>query len=281
RHASSVLHRVASRRLGRLRGRSAKLLDADHVPRGVAHRAVAHPVRLLGRLLDDLGAPVARPPEDAVEIRRGQDDAGEGALGHHLHDRAALLLGDAGIDGGRLQDDGRAGLALRTDRDPAHTVVPDVVADLEPETVPIEGHGGVGIVMGQETRMNADVHGLHATCGDALNTSRILTGVPKPLRGASARRRRACSSDSGYPLLIQRTTSGSWPQRHRHSKSAGSTGRRRTSFPVSTVEFYQHEAENSERADPVRVGPFALYQARRMGDLNPRRVAPYTLSKRA
>jgi hypothetical protein len=35
---------------------SAQLVDADQVARGIAEGAVANPVRLLGRLLDDLGA---------------------------------------------------------------------------------------------------------------------------------------------------------------------------------------------------------------------------------
>ena len=55
--------------------RSAQLLDADHVARGVAERAVADAVRLLGRLLDDLGVAGLQPLEGAVEVVRGQDDA--------------------------------------------------------------------------------------------------------------------------------------------------------------------------------------------------------------
>ena len=35
---------------------SAQLVDADQVARGIAEGAVANPVRLLGRLLDDFGA---------------------------------------------------------------------------------------------------------------------------------------------------------------------------------------------------------------------------------
>ena len=36
-------------------GGSAHFLDADHVARGIADGAVANPVRLIGRLLDDVG----------------------------------------------------------------------------------------------------------------------------------------------------------------------------------------------------------------------------------
>jgi hypothetical protein len=35
---------------------SAELVDADQIARGIAEGAVANPVRLLGRLLDDLSA---------------------------------------------------------------------------------------------------------------------------------------------------------------------------------------------------------------------------------
>ena len=39
------------------------------------------------------------------------------------------------------------------DRDPAHPVVSDVVADLEAEGVAIEGQGGVRVVMREEARV--------------------------------------------------------------------------------------------------------------------------------
>ena len=48
---------------------SAQLLDADQVARGIAEGAVANPVRLLGRLLDDLGVAGLQPLEGAVEVR--------------------------------------------------------------------------------------------------------------------------------------------------------------------------------------------------------------------
>src|SRR5262245_45604418 len=47
---------------------SAQLLDADQVACGIAEGAVAHPVRLRGRLLDDLGVAGLKPLECAVEV---------------------------------------------------------------------------------------------------------------------------------------------------------------------------------------------------------------------
>jgi hypothetical protein len=78
---------------------SAKLLDADQVARGIAEGAIADPVRLVGRLLDDLGVAGLQPLEGAVDVGGCQVDAGEGSLGHHLGDGAALVVGDAGGGG--------------------------------------------------------------------------------------------------------------------------------------------------------------------------------------
>src|SRR5882672_11664272 len=77
---------------------SAQLLDADQVARGIAEGAVANAVRLLGRLLDDLGAAGLYPLEGVVEVGGGQEEGGIGALRHHLGDGAALVVGDAGVD---------------------------------------------------------------------------------------------------------------------------------------------------------------------------------------
>src|SRR5215211_993471 len=44
---------------------SAQLVDADQVARGIAEGAVANAVRLLGRLLDNLGAAGLQPREGA------------------------------------------------------------------------------------------------------------------------------------------------------------------------------------------------------------------------
>src|SRR5215204_5613507 len=156
---------------------SAQLLDADQVARGIAEGAVANPVRLLDRLLDDLGVAGLHSLEGAVEVLGGQEDAGVGALGHHLGDGAALVVGDAGVGGRRMQDDGRAGLVSGSDRDPAHPAVSDVVADLESEGVAIEGQGGVRVVMREEARVNGDVHGTYYRCGSGAGASRFLIGL--------------------------------------------------------------------------------------------------------
>src|SRR3954451_23483128 len=143
---------------------SAELLDAEQVARGIAEGAVANSVRLLGRLLDDLGVAGLQPLEGAVEVRGGQVDAGVGALGHHLHDRAALLVGEARGCGGRVQDDRRAGLVRGPERDPVHAAVLDVAADLEPEGVAVEGQRGLRVVVREQGRVDGEVHGPHASC---------------------------------------------------------------------------------------------------------------------
>src|SRR6516165_3661503 len=162
----------------RLPSRSALLLNADQVAGGITEGAVANPVRLLGRLLDDLGVAGLQPLEEAVEVLGGQEDAGVAALGHHLRDGAALVVGDAAARRGRrLQDDGRAGLAGGADRNPAQPAVSDIVADLEAEGVAIEGQGGVRVVVRKEGPMDGDVHGGQASCGSLTRASRFLTGL--------------------------------------------------------------------------------------------------------
>ena len=100
-----------------------------------------------------------------------------GALGHHLGDGAALVVGDAGVGGRRVQHDGRAGLVGGADRDPAHPAVADVVADLEAEGVAVEGQRGLRVVVREEGRVNGDVHGGHARCGSRAGASRFLIGL--------------------------------------------------------------------------------------------------------
>src|SRR5919201_520663 len=99
---------------------SAQLLNPDERAGRVAEGAVAHSVRLIGRLLDDLGVAGLQPIEGAVDVLGGQVDAGVGALGHHLGDGAALLVGDAGRGGRRVQDGRGAGAGGRPDGDPMH-----------------------------------------------------------------------------------------------------------------------------------------------------------------
>lgn len=73
---------------------------------------VDQPLRLRGdgRLLDDLGFGRLDLLEDPVEVLGGQEDPAVGALRHHLGDGAALVLGDAGVDGRGRQEDRGVGL---------------------------------------------------------------------------------------------------------------------------------------------------------------------------
>src|SRR3954454_19440720 len=141
-----------------------QLLDADEVARGIAEGAVADPVRLVGRLLDDFGVTGLQPREGAVDVGGGQVDARVGALGHHLGDGPALVVGDAGSGRRGVQDDRGAGLVGRADRDPVHPAVLDVASDLEAEGVAVEGQGRVGVVVREEGRVDGDVHGGHVRC---------------------------------------------------------------------------------------------------------------------
>src|SRR4051794_11549702 len=151
--------------------RSADLEDADEVAGGVAERAVAHAPRLVGRLLDDVDVDRLQLLEGAVDVLGGEVDAAVGALRHHLRDRAALLVGDAGVHGRRVQHDGGAGLAGGTDRDPVHAAVLDVVAHLEAERVAVEGDGGLRVLVGEEGLVDADVHGCHGRAGAVAGAS--------------------------------------------------------------------------------------------------------------
>src|SRR3954454_10484719 len=157
---------AAGARLGVVVAISAALVDADEVPRGVADRAVADPVELVRGLLHDLGPAGLHPLEGAVEVGGGHGEDPVGALGHHLDDRAALVVGDPRVDSRRVEDDrGGGGIAGGADRHPPHRVLADVVPDLEAEDVAVEGDGGLGVVVGQEGRVHGDVHGRHARCG--------------------------------------------------------------------------------------------------------------------
>ena len=138
--------RGARRRRTRVHA-SAQLLDPDQVAGRIADGAVPNAPGLLGGLLDDVGVACLEPLERAVEVPRREIDAAVRALGHHLGDDPALVVGDAGVGGRRVQDDGRAGLAGRADRDPAQAVVVDVVPNLEAQGVPVERQGRVRVVV--------------------------------------------------------------------------------------------------------------------------------------
>src|SRR5215218_531624 len=147
---------------------SAPLLDPHHAAGRVTEGAVPHAVRLVGGLLDDVGAAGLQLLEGAVHIGGGQQDVGVGALGHHLGDGAALVVGHARLGPGRVEDDGRAQLRGGSDRDPPHPVVTDVVADLEAEDVAIEGQRCVGVVVREEGRVDGDVHVRDAKTGSVI-----------------------------------------------------------------------------------------------------------------
>src|SRR5690606_4802552 len=134
---------------------SGSFLDAEHVARGVSEGTIPHAVGLIRRFLDHLGALGLQALEGAVDVRRGQDEAGVGALGHHLEDGAALFLGDAAaVHGDGVQDDGELRLTRRDHGDPAHAAVADVVADLESDDVAVKCQGGVGVGVREKTGVN-------------------------------------------------------------------------------------------------------------------------------
>ena len=125
----------------------------------ITEGAVAGAVRLLRRLLDDLRVGGLDPLEGAVEVAGREVDARIGAFGHHLGDRAELVLRDAGSRFRRIQDDRGIGLISGADREPVHPAVLDVVADLEPEGVAIEGERRLWIVVREHGCVDVDVHG--------------------------------------------------------------------------------------------------------------------------
>src|SRR5262245_15845630 len=89
---------------------SGPLLDTDEVAGGVAERAVANAVGLVGRLLHDLDVVAGDLLERLVHVVGCQEQHGVRALGHHLADRAPLVVGDARVHGRRVQDDAGVGL---------------------------------------------------------------------------------------------------------------------------------------------------------------------------
>jgi hypothetical protein len=76
------------------------------VARGTAEGAVANPARLLGRLLDDLGAAGLQPREGAVEVGGGQGDAGVAALAiiSTMVRRSSSVTPASAANGSRMMD---------------------------------------------------------------------------------------------------------------------------------------------------------------------------------
>ena len=100
-----------------------------------------------------------------------------GALGHHLGDGAALVVGDAGVGGRRCRTMDVPGWPAGPTVIQRILPVSDVVADLEAEGVAVEGQRGVRVVVREEARVNGDVHGGHARCGSVTGASRFLIGL--------------------------------------------------------------------------------------------------------
>src|SRR5690625_1080369 len=155
---------------------SGDLLKTDGVARRVTEGAVAHAPVLVGGLLHDLDVVALDPGEGGVDVGGGEHDAGVGALGHHLGDGALLVLGDAGVGGGRVEDDRGPRLALRAHRDPAHRPLTDVLADLEAHRVAVERERGLRVGVRKEAGVNGDVHGRHASSGSRDAASLFLIG---------------------------------------------------------------------------------------------------------
>ncbi len=100
--------------------------------------------------------------EGRVDVLGDQVDAGVGALGHHLGDRLLLVLGGTGVSLRRVEDDrGGAGLVGRTDGDPAHAGVADVVAHLVAQGVAVEGQRRLRIGVREHGGVDLDVHAGH------------------------------------------------------------------------------------------------------------------------
>src|SRR5690554_3280397 len=142
--------------------RLSELVDADEVARRVPERAVAHAVVLVGRLLHDVRAAGLEALEEAVEVLRGKRECGVDALRDQGQDRCALLIRDAGVDCRWMQHDRRL-LSGGPHGEPAHVLVADVLTDFEPEQVSIEAESGIGVGVGQEGVVDADIHGDHVT----------------------------------------------------------------------------------------------------------------------
>ena len=87
-----------------------------------------------------IGAQLGRAPRSihAIAHRCPCGNPDVVATEPRLEDGTPFVVGDPGIGGGRVQHDGRPGLADGSDGDPAQAFVADVVADLEAERVAVE-----------------------------------------------------------------------------------------------------------------------------------------------
>ena len=91
------------------------------------------------------------PAESTVQVGGGQQDPAVGALRHHLGDDAALVVGNSGVGGRRLEEDGHHGM-VGGPTVIQRSLLSDVVADVEAEDVAPEGQRCVRVVMREEAR---------------------------------------------------------------------------------------------------------------------------------
>ena len=124
----------------------------------VGERAVAHPVRLVDRLLVDLDAVAPKLFERRVDVGGDEDEARHDALAGHLDRGLDVDRGAAGA-ARQQQADLEVGLGRAADGQPAHAAEVDVVAHLEAEYVAVERQRGVLVVDGEEAVSDGEFHG--------------------------------------------------------------------------------------------------------------------------
>src|SRR5215471_10118812 len=134
------------------------LAEPNLVAGRVAERAVPHAVKLIHRLLQDLGTSGLDVLEGRITILGAEDDAAQQTFGQHLLHDLAVGRGCVRVRKRRLEDDVDVRLALGPNRGPAHALVFDVVAHLEPEKISVEGERFVVIVDGDEAVLKFQVH---------------------------------------------------------------------------------------------------------------------------
>src|SRR5712692_7318175 len=136
------------------------LTEPNQVAGRVAERAVPHAIRLINRLLQHLATSGPDVLEGRIAILGAEDDAAQLTLGEHLLHDLAVGRGCVGVGEWRLEDDVDVRLALGPDRGPAHALVFDVAAHLQPEKIPVEGECLVVVVDGDEAVTKFQVHAI-------------------------------------------------------------------------------------------------------------------------
>src|SRR5699024_1101654 len=111
------------------------------------------------------------------EVRGGQVDAGERALGHHLADDTTLVVGEPRGHLRRAEHHRRAGLVRRADRDPVQAAVLAVVADLQAEGVTVAGPRRLRSVGREHAGVDGEVHDGQVSVAATRGASRFLTGL--------------------------------------------------------------------------------------------------------